>query len=164
VEVQTQDLAKVRQWLAAQSVDSQFVVPPGLPQQATLHGARVLEWQESKVAFLCYLRGPQHLHFLVADLAALAHAPSPDTLLMADCQGWTAFSWIQNNRAYVLTGLRMQEFIRRFRKGGRWLLEGRESVGWSTHASLEAPEGAGVMLAGSLHSPAPFRTLPGGFP
>ncbi|MBN2506617.1 MAG: hypothetical protein JXQ71_07980 [Verrucomicrobia bacterium] len=135
-QFQTRDLIAARQWLAAQGCESRFLLPRGLTRQATLNGVRVLEWRGRKVAFLCFLNGPQHLHFWVADAAILPEAPSKNQLLITDCHGWTTFSWVQDDKIHIFTGLRMQEFIRRFRKNGRWLLDGRPLARWGEQAQF----------------------------
>jgi hypothetical protein len=132
VDLRTNDLATVRKWLMNQGVDSAFAVPPAL-QQARLHGARVFHWNKRPVAFLCYLDGPQHMHFLVSDVVDVADAPSPDALLTLECHRWTTYSWIQGGKAYVLTGPPLRSFIKRFRKDRQWLLKSEDSLGLEDH-------------------------------
>ncbi len=127
VDFQTNNLAVVRAWLQAKHVDSSFTVPSAL-QEASLFGARVLEWNGHKVAFLCYLQGPQHLHFLVGDLPDMADAPLPKTIQMAECHHWATFCWMEGKRSYVLTGIHMKEFLKRFRKDGEWRFKKDETA------------------------------------
>lgn len=125
--LRTNDLAAVRHWLAAQKVNPDFSIPPAL-ERFSLHGARRFEWRGHPIAFLCYLDGPRHLHLLVSDQANLPDSPSAQQLEMFSCHGWTTFGWVQEGKAYVVSGFRMPEFIRRFRKDGRWLLEDGNSA------------------------------------
>lgn len=156
LELRTNDLATVRQWLQTQQVDSTFAVPPAL-QTATLHGASVLNWNGRKVAFLCYLDGLQHLHFLVSDLADAPDAPSPEMLKVTESNHWTTYSWVENQTAYVLTGLRMQEFLKRFRKDGQWQFKARKPASLDEQSWFAGRAGDDGLAAHAPGCPARFQ-------
>ena len=40
------------------------------------------------------------------------------------CGGWKTTSWQHGRQTYVLTGMKYQTFVSKFRKSGRWTMSG----------------------------------------
>jgi len=117
------DLSEVRQWLVRQNAEGRFSLPAPLAN-AHIRGCRVLEWRGRKVACLCFLDGSRHLHLFIAESEDFPDEPTLDSPQFEKCERWQTVSWTQGNSTFILSGLKYTTFVKRFRKGGQWLLGG----------------------------------------
>jgi hypothetical protein len=122
LDLASSDLGQIREWMFANGVETNFALPPALAQQHVM-GARVLNWDGDRVAFICFLSGPAHLHLLVTDKRRFPDAPAAGSPQFAESKGWHSASWTQGDHAYVLSGMRLSTFVRKFRKAGQWMFE-----------------------------------------
>jgi hypothetical protein len=103
MDVLTNDLAAVRQYLAANGAPVNFTVPAAL-ERLPLTGGGLLRWRGHKVSMVCFDRGDQQMLFLfVVDRSAVKEAPPPAPQLAKVSKLQTA-SWTRDNRAYLLAG------------------------------------------------------------
>jgi hypothetical protein len=114
---------EVGRWLAAQNAVTNFNLPPELAG-LRLHGASVVALEGQRIPLICLADGPKHLHLFVVTRASfrdLPHAGMPD---FENCGGWKTASWQQGDKTFVLTGMKYQAFVNKFRKAGRWTMSG----------------------------------------
>ncbi|HEU0008430.1 MAG TPA: hypothetical protein VFT34_01295 [Verrucomicrobiae bacterium] len=123
LDLETDDLSKVRAWLAGQGAATNFTLPAALAG-ARVHGARVFEYDGHMISQVCLAEGPRHLHLYVLDRPPFSDLPPVGAPDFEKCGGWKTASWRQGNTTYVLTGMSYQAFVSRFRKAGRWILAG----------------------------------------
>ena len=73
---------------------------------------------------LCLADGPRHMHLFVLEGSQLAQLPFDGKPDFEKCGVWKTASWQQGDKTYVLTGMKYQAFVSKFRKGGRWTMSG----------------------------------------
>jgi hypothetical protein len=113
------DVASVKQWLQQQQAAADFTLPRAL-QTAQVQGCRVIEWEGRKVSFVCLLDGLKHYHLFVAEGLQLGGAPQPNHPQFEQCAGWKTASWATGGKTYVLAGMKLTTFVKKFRKLGQW--------------------------------------------
>ena len=123
LDFESSDVVRIRQWLAKQQAAPDLSLPSGL-QNARIHGCRMVEVHNHRVPMLCLSEGSRHLHLFVVDGAMFAGLPPAETPDFQKCGAWKTASWQQGERTFVLTGLKYQAFVSKFRKLGRWDFSG----------------------------------------
>ncbi len=123
LELETSDASAIRQWLAAKNLPADIALPAGL-RDARLLGCRIVEADGARVPMLCLVDGTRHLHLFVIDGLELAQPPPHNVPDFEKCGNWKTASWRDGGTTYVLTGMKMQTFFTKFRKGGRWTMSG----------------------------------------
>jgi hypothetical protein len=111
--IETNDLARIRQYLGTQHAPSDFALRSGLAQ-LPVSGAGVLSWKQERVAMVCLNGGPRQgtLFLFVVDRAALERPPGSVPELAPVSKLMTA-SWTEGNRTYVLAGQGNREILRK---------------------------------------------------
>jgi hypothetical protein len=114
LDIQTSDLAQIRQWLGDHRAPESFVVPAGLNGKSTV-GCRVFEWNGQKVSLVCFnLEDKKIAHVFIIDRSALANPPvghSPQFQSTAD--GIATASWSDDRRTYIVAMQRGEEDLKR---------------------------------------------------
>jgi hypothetical protein len=123
LDFESSDVVRIRQWLAKQQATPDLSLPNGL-QNARVHGCRMVEVDNHRVPMLCLSEGSRHLHLFVVDGAMFAGPPPAEAPDFQKCGAWKTASWQQGERTFVLTGLKYQAFVSKFRKMGRWDFSG----------------------------------------
>ena len=123
VDLETDDLSKVRAWLTSEGAAGDFTLPTALAG-ARLQGARIFEYDGHKISLVCLADGARHLHLFVMDRAPFSDLPPAGTPDFEKCGVWKTAAWHLGTKTYILTGLSYQHFVSRFRKGGRWTISG----------------------------------------
>jgi hypothetical protein len=104
MDVETNDMARIRQFLRAQNAPSDYALPPGLAQ-LPVTGAGVLSWQRDRVSMVCLDGGAKQgtLFLFVVNRTAVKRAPggSPE---LAQVSKLATASWSAGDRTYVLAG------------------------------------------------------------
>jgi hypothetical protein len=114
----TDDLGKVRDFLAKQGVPSTFDVPPALAQ--SINGCGIIQWRGHRIPYLCAGNGGRHYHVVVAERDLFADAPPTTSPEMDRWQVFRTASWSKDDHAYIVTGLSPTAFFKTFRKSKRW--------------------------------------------
>jgi anti-sigma factor RsiW len=123
LDFESNDLNKLKQWLAEHQGVSDFTLPAGL-SSLSIRGCRAFRRDGEKVSQICLADGPRHLHLFIvnrADFPDLLPEGAPD---FEKCGVWKTASWRQGDKTYVLTGLNSHTFVNKFRKGGKWTTSG----------------------------------------
>jgi hypothetical protein len=102
MDVETNDMAQIRQFLRVQKAPSDYTLPPGLAQ-LPVTGAGVLSWHRDRVSMLCLDGGARQgiLFLFVVDRAAVKRPPGGSPELAQVSKLLTA-SWTAGDRTYVL--------------------------------------------------------------
>lgn len=121
VELNTSDVTEMQRFMAEHQVSSDFEVPPALA--SSLKGCGIVEWRGRQIPFACFASGGQHMHLVIADRELFARTPAevPD---MERWQSWRTASWSKASHTYILTGLSVSAFVKKFRNAGRWDWQG----------------------------------------
>jgi len=123
LDFESSDVYRVRQWLAQQNAASDFSLPAGL-RDCRVIGCRIVETDGRRVPMICLSEGLKHMHLFVIDGAQFVDLPANGAPDFQRCGVWKTASWQHGNRTYVLTGLKYQAFVTKFRKSGRWTMSG----------------------------------------
>ncbi len=104
VEVESQDAAKIHNWLAGHQGDTAMQLPATLRDTPGLMGCRVVDWHGQKASMLCFFRDDTgHMDLFVAPQTGFADAP-PATPQFAQLDKLTAVSWSRGGQVYLLIG------------------------------------------------------------
>jgi len=114
LDLMSQDVTALRQWLNARRAPDDFMMPAGLSGRPSL-GCRVLDWNQRKVSFVCFeLDSKQMVHLFVMDRDSLQGAPRGGIREVAALDGGIAtLSWSDEKRVYVLASHQSEEELRR---------------------------------------------------
>ena len=123
LEFESSDVTRIKQWLAKEQATADLSLPTGL-QNARVHGCRMVEVDGRRVPMLCLSEGLRHMHLFVVNGAMFADLPPAAAPDFQKCGAWKTASWQQGDRTFVLTGLKYQAFVSKFRKMGRWDFSG----------------------------------------
>jgi hypothetical protein len=112
MNIQTNDMAQIRQFLATNSAPSDYVLPQGLSKLPPT-GAGLLRWQGDPVSMVCVDSGDQGTLFLfVVDRLKIKRLPgsSPE---FAKVSRLMTVSWTQDGKTYVLAGAGGKETLKK---------------------------------------------------
>jgi hypothetical protein len=123
LDLESSDVRQIQTWLASKHVPAEFALPDGL-RDTRLLGCRIVEANGLRVPMLCLADGPKHMHLFVLEGSQLEKLPFDDKPDFEKCGMWKTASWQQGDMTYVLTGMKYQTFVNKFRKGGRWTMSG----------------------------------------
>jgi hypothetical protein len=123
LDFESSDMQRIRLWLAQHDASPDFTLPQGL-HDTRIVGCRIVEADGRRVPMLCLADGAKHLHLFVVDETQFAGLPPFGTPDFQKCGGWKTTSWQRGNQTYVLTGMKYQTFVSKFRKSGRWTMSG----------------------------------------
>ena len=123
LDFESSDVPHIKLWLAQHNASPDFTLPQAL-RGTRIVGCRVVEAEGRRVPMLCLADGLRHLHLFVVDEAQFAGLPPQGTPDFEKCSGWKTSSWQHAGRTYVLTGMKYQTFVSKFRKSGRWTMSG----------------------------------------
>ncbi len=120
MDFESNDPAKIRDYLAKEKVAKNFELPGGL-QKAVATGCAVEDWDGTKVALLCFSdSGPQSaggksdLWLFVVDRDAVKDAPGTDMPQFAKVNKLITASWSQGGKLYLLGSFGDEQAIRRW--------------------------------------------------
>ena len=113
MDIETNDLARIRQFLATNNAPADFTLPRGLAQLPPV-GAGVLSWQAGHASMVCLDSGAQGTLFLfVADRSAVRQPP-PATREFAQVKELMTVSWTEGGKVYVLAGTGARQTLERY--------------------------------------------------
>ncbi len=109
MDLKTNDMRQVRQFLATKGAPADYVVPQGL-ERLPLTGGGFLRWRNHPVSMVCFDRGGgQMLYLFVLDRSAVQDPP-PATPQLADLPKLQVASWTRDGRTYLLAGPKEPDF------------------------------------------------------
>jgi hypothetical protein len=102
MEVVTNNLEGVRQFMAQHGAPADYQIPKPLTQ-LTVTGGGQLKWRSNPVSMVCFDRGSGQMVFLfVMNQAAVKDAPSRPAPEMKQVSKLATASWTQGDKAYIL--------------------------------------------------------------
>lgn len=111
MELETNDVAQIRAYLAQHQAHADYVLPKNLEQTPTV-GCGALSWQGKPVAMVCFRTGnplpagaKSDLFLFVIDQNDLASPPQLDSPLFASVSTLVTASWRTGGKIYVLAGM-----------------------------------------------------------
>ena len=103
MDIQTNDMASIRQFLATKNCPADYALPPKLAQLPPIGGG-VMSWQASRASMVCFDSGTTGTAFLfVVNRSDVERPPAPTSTPQLErvSQLMTA-SWAEGERVYVL--------------------------------------------------------------
>jgi hypothetical protein len=114
MDIVTNDMTQVRQFLAAHEAPADYALTKGL-EALQLTGGGLLRWRGNRVSMVCFDRGDKAMLYLfVIQRAALKDAPR-ESLQPAKVNKLATLSWSQGDKTYVLAGPDEPLFLQRYR-------------------------------------------------
>jgi hypothetical protein len=122
MDLLTEDLDKIRQYVAEHGGQKDYVLPIGL-QKVAGTGCKVFDWRGKKVSMVCFNSGKNgnpkspDLFLFVVDRVAVQEPsghcgpPTPDVV---DVRSRATASWIDGEKTYLLAGDGSQEFLKQY--------------------------------------------------
>ena len=123
VDFQSSDLGAIKTWIAHQGFTDGLVLPAAL-NDLHLHGCRIIQREGRAIPLLCFGSGAKHFHLFVIDHTNFPDLPTTDAPDFEKCGPWTTASWRYSGSTYVLTGMKNNAFVQKFRRDGRWNMSG----------------------------------------
>lgn len=113
MDIVTNDMAQVRQYMASRGAPADYEVAPGLGK-LELTGGGFLRWRSHPVAMVCFNRGDnQMLYLFVMNRAALKDPP-PANPQISRSNDVVSVSWTKGDKTYMLAGPNEPEFLRKY--------------------------------------------------
>ncbi|MDQ6630694.1 MAG: hypothetical protein M3Y82_02925 [Verrucomicrobiota bacterium] len=117
MDLETNDLTQVRQFLAQKKAPADYALPPRLAKLECT-GCVVLRWQNNPVSMICFRTGrplapgeKSDLYFFVTDRASIPNAPYSASPTFKQINKVVTASWIQGDKSYLLATQGGKEFI-----------------------------------------------------
>jgi len=113
MDIETNDMASIRQFLATNNAPADYVISPLLAKLPPT-GAGILSWQRSRVAMVCLDSQTQGTWFLfIANRSEVTHPPTA-AREFAQVNKLMTVSWTQGEKVYVLAGSGGREMFERY--------------------------------------------------
>ncbi|MFO1512194.1 MAG: hypothetical protein U1F83_04650 [Verrucomicrobiota bacterium] len=110
MDLETNDVAQIRSFLAQRQSHGDYVLPKGLEQTPAV-GCGILSWQGKPVAMVCFRTGKplspgakSDLFLFVIDQKDLLNPPQPSAPLFAGVSTLVTATWNEGGKVYVLAG------------------------------------------------------------
>ncbi len=113
MDVVTNDMQQVRQFLAARGAPADYVVPRGL-KQLQLTGGGLLRWRSQPVTMVCFDRGDKQMLFLFVMARSAVKDPPPETPQVVKVNKLLTAQWSQADKTYLLAGPEEADFVRKY--------------------------------------------------
>ena len=123
LDFQSSDLGAIKTWIVNQGFNDGVVLPSAL-NDLHLQGCRMLYRDGKAIPLLCFGNGAKHFHLFVIDHVNFPDLPPTDAPNFEKCGPWTTASWRFSGSTYVLTGMKNNAFVQKFRRDGRWNMSG----------------------------------------
>jgi hypothetical protein len=114
LDIQTSDLARIREWLHDHRAPDDFVIPGRLNGKSSA-GCRVFSWRGQKVALVCFeIADNKVAHLFVMNRSALTNWPDGGVpQIEASDTGIATAAWSDSTRIYVAALMHGEEDLRR---------------------------------------------------
>lgn len=113
MDLVTNSMPQVRQFLAAKGAPADYVLPKGL-ERLQLTGGGLLRWRSQPVAMVCFDRGDRQMLFLfVMNQSAVRDSP-PETPQVAKVNKLLTARWTRGGKTYLLAGPEEADFLQKY--------------------------------------------------
>jgi hypothetical protein len=103
MDLKTNDMQQVREFLASRGAPADYVVSPGL-EQLKLTGGGALRWRSNPVSMVCFDRGGNQMLYLFVMSSAAVKDPPPPTPRVAEIKQVQVATWTREGKSYLLAG------------------------------------------------------------
>jgi len=113
MDIVTNDMRQVRQFLAGHGAPADYALPAGLAR-LSLTGGASLKWRGAPVSMVCFDRGDNEMLYLfVMDQTVVKDAPAAAPQV-TKVNKFVTVSWSDGRRAYVLAGPEEADFAKKY--------------------------------------------------
>jgi hypothetical protein len=114
MDIETNNLEQVRQFLSSRGAPADYRVPPSLAQM-TVSGGGQLKWRGNPVSMVCFDKGGGHMLFLfVMNRDAVKASPGLSNPELKQVSKLGTASWTEGNHTYILAGEEQPEQLRTY--------------------------------------------------
>lgn len=113
MDLVTNDLQEVRQWMASRGAPADFSLPKGLAQ-LQLSGGGVLRWRNHPVSMICFNRGDNEMLFLFVMNRSAIEDPPSEKAELEKISKLAAASWTDGDKTYLLAGPEEANFLQKY--------------------------------------------------
>jgi hypothetical protein len=120
MDIETSDMTKIREYLAAKKAHADYNLPKGL-QAAVPTGCVVMTWQGKTVSMICFRSGKplpagdkSDLFLFVADANSVPDAPRSAAPVMGQTNKLMTAGWSEGGRVYLLAASGDENFLRKY--------------------------------------------------
>ncbi len=113
MDLVTNDMGQVRQYLASRGAPADYEVSQGL-QKLELTGAGFLRWRNHPVAMVCFNRGDNQMLFLFVTRRSVVKDPPPEKPQLGKQADLVTASWSRGDKTYILAGPEEPDFARKY--------------------------------------------------
>jgi uncharacterized membrane protein YbaN (DUF454 family) len=113
MDIRTNDMGPVRQYLSKRGAPADYVIPARLAQ-LQLTGGGLLHWRSKPVAMVCFNRGDNEMLFLFVMNESGLKDPPPAIPTAGKVNKLVTVSWTSGGKAYILAGPDEPEFARKY--------------------------------------------------
>lgn len=113
MDILTNDMTQVRQFMAARGAPADYELPPGLAKLSLTGGGR-LQWRGHAVSMVCFDRGDREMLYLFVLPRAAAKAQPPEVPQTEQVNRLATVSWSRGDNVYVLAGPAESDFARKY--------------------------------------------------
>jgi hypothetical protein len=113
MDIVTNDMSQVRQFMAAKGAPADYRVAKGL-QSLTLTGGGLLRWRNNPVAMVCFDRGDGQMLFMFVMNRSALKDPPPENPRVSYLRDMNAASWTKDDKVYLLAGPEEENFQEKY--------------------------------------------------
>jgi hypothetical protein len=114
MDMVTNDVPTIRQYLAANNAHADFALPKGLAKLPG-QGCAVLKWRDQTVSLVCLEPAPkQTLYLYIVDRKAVPDAPANEAPVFAQVKKLTTATWTDSKKEYFLATFGDEQSLRRY--------------------------------------------------
>ena len=113
MDVMTNDMRQVRQFMASRGAPADYDLTRGLEQLQLTGGGR-LTWRSNPVTMVCFDRGDKQMLFLFVMKRSAVKDPPPITPQLAKVHQMVTVSWAHGDNTYVLAGPEEPDFVKKY--------------------------------------------------
>ena len=113
MDVVTNDMRQIRQFMVTSGAPADYDVTPGL-QRLQLTGGGRLTWRSNPVAMVCFDRGDKQMLFLFVMKRSAVKDPPPETPQLTKVSQMLTARWSRGDNTYVLAGPEEADFLKKY--------------------------------------------------
>jgi hypothetical protein len=113
MDLVTNDMQQIRQFMASRGAPADYDVTQGLEHLQLTGGGR-LTWRSNPVTMVCFDRGDKQMLFLFVMRRSAVNDPPPKTPQLTKVRQMLAARWTQGDNTYVLAGPEEADFLRKY--------------------------------------------------
>jgi hypothetical protein len=113
MDLETNDMRQLRQFMAQHGAPADYFVPRGLERLQLTGGGR-LTWRSNPVAMICFDRGDKQMLFLFVMKRSAVKDPPPDTPRLSKVSRMLTATWTRGDNTYILAGQAEADFAKKY--------------------------------------------------